>query len=178
MSILKVNNSYFTGDDLNIPNMSSSSTGAAGAIAQANGTKLDRLINRLEPGFLELALGEELYLAFKAGMTVIDPIIPEQKWIDLAKYLVDTDLKVSSFANYVWFSWSRSNASSTTGNGEAIASKENAKSVSPIDHEVGVYIDMVDLLNKLRKYINANIALYPSYFPDEDFYAKINPFNF
>lgn len=178
MSILKLNKDFFTGDYLNIPNMSSSSTGAAGAISQANGSKLDKLINRLEPEFLKKALGKDLYLAFKSGMNVVTPITPEQKWIDLAKQLVDIDLMVSAFANYVWFDWSRSNATSTTGNGETIASKENAKSVAPIDRQVRIWNQMVDLLTEMRDYINDNLALYPGYLPFEEVYNKTNTWNF
>jgi len=178
MSILKVNNSFFTGDDLNIPNVSSTGVGASGALAQANADKLTRLIEKREPEFLKKVLGNDLYLLFKMGMTVVDPATPDPKWTTLAGYLVDPVLKVSVFANYVWWNWSRSNASSTTGNGEAISSKENAKSVSPIDHQVGVWNEMVYSLTELRSFVQLNSDIYPGYLPDEDVYTDQNTFNF
>jgi len=174
MSILKVDNSYFTGDDLNIPNTSSTGVGASGALAQANAAKLTRLIEKREPEFLKKVLGNDLYLLFKQGMTV-DPI--DSRWTTLLSYLVNSSAKESAFANYVWWNWSRSNASSTTGNGEAIASKENAKSVSPIDHQVGVWNEMVYSLTELRSFIQLNSNIYPGYFPDEDVYTDQNTFN-
>jgi len=178
MSILKLNSSFFAGDDLNIPNISSNGVGLSGALSQGNLDKLNRLIEKKEPEFLKKVLGYDLYLLFKDGMSVTDPATVEPRWTMLASYLVKPETKESAFANFVWWNWSRSNASSTTGNGEAIETKENAKSVSPIDHQVGVWNEMVSMLEDLRSFVQLNSTLYPGYLPDEDVYTDQNTFNF
>ena len=176
MSILKIDKFYFTGDDLNIPNISSSGVGQSGAVAQGNLDKLNKFIDKKEPEFLKKVLGKELYLLYKAGMEVVADN-PIEKWVKITNYLINTELKTSAFANFIWWNWSRSTVSSSMATGETIAGKENGKSVSPIDHQVGVWNEMVDMLFELREFIESSND-YKEFLPDEDIYSKQNSFNF
>lgn len=178
MSILKVDKSFFKGDAMNIPNISSTGVGTAGAISAANADNLTQLIEKKEPEFLKKALGKELYQQFKAGMSVVAPVIIDPKWLVLSVMLADSTLKVSPLANYVWWYWARYNTTVTTDLGESTPSQENAGATSSVYRQVHVWNEMVDMLNEVSDYINDNEPIYGTAFlPDDEVYTKQNTFN-
>jgi|SRR5215217_188880 len=93
-----------------------------------------------EPQFLTLLLGKDLYKDFTDGLA-LDPV--PQKWQDLKALLIDTDLKVSPIANYVYWFYMKNSNTRTGGIGEVKPNAENAQTVNNLDKRVYVWNEMV-----------------------------------
>lgn len=185
-----IDESYFNGQ-LFLP-------GIGGRINQE---RLNTVIDDRQAEFLDKALGYNLSAAFQIGITT-DPI--DQRWLDLrdGKTFVDAfgrthkwvgfqnGQKKSPLANYVYYWFTRDNATITTTSGEAKPSKENAANVSYIPKQVRAWNDMVRMLDGLKTYLfvsnQADTPLYPEWamtwqhditcsFPD--IFYRINEFN-
>lgn len=113
--------------------------------------KLDGFIKKYEKRFLELLLGASVYVDFMAGLE-LDPI-PE-KWQDLKNKLVDSDLKQSPIANYIYKFFMYSNSFPAVGLGVSIPKAENSIIISPIDKVVYAWNEMAEFVIDSREWFN------------------------
>lgn len=132
-------------------------------------------INRYEPRFLSVLLGNKTYLDFIEG--IAEPA-PAQKWLDLRDGktyeddkgntfiwpgLANPDTKVSPIANYVYYWYTRSEASWGTGSGEVVPSVENGVRNSPDGKQVQIWRDMVRINYQCLHFLQTYKADYPDW---------------
>lgn len=135
-------------------------------------------ISRYEPRFFGELLGLDLYNAFKAGLAVVSPATPEQRWIDLrdGKQYVDpagkqvvfeglgnSTTKVSPAANYIYYWYQRGKASTTTGSGEVLPYLENGIRFSPANKMVQAWGEMVRMNYSTIHFLRSNAEVYPEW---------------
>ena len=79
-------------------------TGLSGttAAALAKQAELTDFIARYEPLFLKSVLGDDLFAEFYAGIVIVPPAA---KWTALRDKLINSTLKTSPIANYIWYNW-------------------------------------------------------------------------
>lgn len=177
---------YFNGE-LCVPNI----TGSAPA-ATANANTVKWFIAKYEPKFLELLLGEALYAAFLAGMTVTAPAVPAAKWTALKSKIYSEDstsgLYLSPAASYVYYHIMRDRISMTTSVGEV---KPDNKTVQPqsvnnvmkmvlawnsMADDAAKIWEWLELDAQMATYVDAlGVALFDPY--QDDPFGKINMFN-
>lgn len=81
-------------DDKKIPNLTD-----LGPVGTSLQTQLQRYINRWEPEYLKMVLGETLYNEAIAGLAVV-PV--DAKWTALKAKFVDATNKLSPIADYIY----------------------------------------------------------------------------
>lgn len=170
---------YFNSSSVNIPNTD----------APDVRSRLTNLITEREPELLERLLGYALAEAFKTGIAAQTPV---QKWIDLRdgkvytingktvkwKGLNTVTPKDSIIANYVWYWWSRNNATNSTGIGETSNKADNATRVSPAPKQSVVWSRIRNWSVDLYVFLENNQTDYPEWerCMDLDFLTSINEF--
>ena len=116
--------SYFIGE-LQIPNI----TGSAPAVTPRV-NELQWFINKYEPEYLRLLLGDDLYTAFAAGIAAVTP---EAKWTALKNkiYVIDSvnGVYLSPGAGYVYYHYMCNAMSVTTSVGEVKPGKPSTVQV-------------------------------------------------
>jgi len=134
-------------------------------------------INTYEPEILKDVLGYDLYKKFIDGLAG-DPI--DQIWIDLQngkEYQIDdiwynwrgflNTNKDSIIAYYIWLKFVQTDSSYISGAGIKQTLSEN----STVDNSYRLltinYNKMIDMINELDMFINANIEDYATYEPKE-----------
>lgn len=119
--------SYFHGD-LELP-IDSGTTGVSYQLTEANSQRLQDAIGRYEREYLRRFLGVDLYDAMIEGLAEV-PIGP--KWTTLRdKFIVDSELKLSPIANYVYANYLYVNEISISHKASATIPKaENQQVVS------------------------------------------------
>lgn len=137
--------------------------------------KLMVFINRYEPEFLRILLGTTLYAAFKSG---IEALAPEQRWIDLRDGKTYTDgngnvlvweglanniTKISPIANYVYYWYSRSGASFSTGQGEIAPTAENGTRTNAAGKQAAAWNEMIRFNYACIHFLQAHKELYPEW---------------
>lgn len=175
-----IDTSYFKGD-LQIAQLAQ----------QAVSAKATKYIDTYEPELLEKALGYELCKAFTDGLTA-DPA--DARWVALRDGAEYTDRngdltkwdgfknakKLSPIANYVYYHILCNDATWTTGSGEVTPNNENAKRESPTTKISAAWNNMVNMLCRMRGYLDANKVLYPEWkgwrLSQESYFRKINDF--
>ncbi len=155
---------YFIGE-VSIPN-----TGAT-AVSQ----QLNFFIEKYERELMGSILGKQLYDDLLAGLALTPTV--DQKWLDLKKGVVYTDLngretywkglvtqspsaKESLIAQYVYYWFVRNNATQTSGIGEVKAGSENAVNVSPAFKMVQAYNAMVCWSQELIRFLQVKKDVY------------------
>ena len=151
---------YFEGG-LYIPNLKYNDSEGVGAIIQAvNEQSLDWYIEKYEIEFLEGLLGETLYNKMVEG---VDESENEGNiWNRLRdKIFINTGSgKYSPAANYVYFYAMREMQTQTSSQGEVRGKQDYATVKSAHGKLVNAWNDMVDMSQKIRKYVCENEALY------------------
>jgi hypothetical protein len=158
--------------------------------------KLDLFISKREPEYLKTVLGFELYKAFNEGLEV-DPIAT--KWTDLrdgADYtdasgllqhwdgFVNDELS-SPIANYVYYWFTRDNASKTTATAEKEDKTEGTVNVGPAMKQARAWNEMVCMNYKLHQFLKykkteAGDTVYTEFKgcnTSHDIFHEINIFN-
>lgn len=107
-----IDNTYFVGI-LDVPNQT---TEVGGVTDTSNLTALNRAIAIYQAEFMRLLVGD-LYADFLKN--------EDGKWDDLIVRLVDSDLKISPIANYVFFKYYPQLTNPNTGAGVAYNKVEN-----------------------------------------------------
>jgi hypothetical protein len=82
-------------DDKKVPNLTDLSP-----VGTSLQTQVQRFINKYEPEYLKMVLGETLYNEVIAGLAVLPT--PDAKWTALKSKFVDSTNKLSPIANYVF----------------------------------------------------------------------------
>ena len=165
---------HFGYDPIVIPNRVPSTT----TVENAEATKLQAFIAKYEPQFVKAILGQELYDLYIEGIdaeTAIYESIRDGGTYDDVYGVVQKwegfTAGMNPIANYIYWYYQKSNASSTTGVGETNASVENGTRTSPNQKMVEAWSEMVDMNRKLHGYLYANREDYPTwigltYLPD------------
>lgn len=154
---------------------------------------LQLFIEKYEPEILRKLLGKDFYRAFVNGLQAPTP---EQRWIDLRNGVEDewmgftNDLKQSIIANYVYYWYTRDQASQTVGMGESLPKAENAERFSFANKQVRAWNEMVDWIHELYHFLREHQAEYPEFEPRFGYmghrhgrhryylpFARINPLN-
>jgi hypothetical protein len=126
-------------------------------------------IDRYEPEYLRLMLGEKLYEELMAGLAV-EP--PEEKWVKLAHRLK------MPCACYIYYHFRRDSVSDTAVIGEVLMEAENAIRQSPAKKMVFAWNTMVD---EDRRFVGEKYAgTFESYSQSkgmeyDSLFAYINP---
>jgi hypothetical protein len=120
---------------------------------------LQMYIDKYEPAYLKILLGETLYTSFVAGLA-LDPI-PAQ-WTNLKNQLlvVNGTSKVSPIANYVYFYLTRR---AQSGSGGALMTQplfENAVTIDSKIETSRVWNEMNKLSFTVYKFLKANESVY------------------
>jgi len=113
--------------------------------------RLNSFIEKYEPKFLALLFGETMYSQLTAQL-LLTPI--NANWSSLR------DKVKGLLAMYVWYYYSRDQASKTTAAGEVAPSVENGVRVSVMDKQVKVWNEMVEGIAVLYDYLDLNEAIY------------------
>ena len=116
-----------------------------------------------EPELLKEFLGEELYGDFMTGLSVVSPATPAPKWVTLRGWLVNSTLKISPIANYVFVKYTNGNIATAVGIGYTVPVPENSERVSATPNVVFAWNRMIDLLEVVHTLILENIEDYPEY---------------
>lgn len=137
--------------------------------------RVQLFIARYEPRFLRQLLGNGLAKAFIEGL---EPEEPAQRWLDLrdGKEYEDTagnvfewpglasdETKISAIANYVYYWYTRDNASWSTGSGDVVPSVENGERVGPAAKQAQVWSDMIRLNYQCIHFLRTNKDTYPEW---------------
>ena len=144
---------YFV-NELKITNLSGSSYAEVENLAA-----LTWMIKKHEVMFLKLMLGDNLYAKYAAAITLAPA---SGIWHDLNDliYQESSPLYQSPVANYVYFKFWKTNATTTTGTGESVAKVENSDSISIGPKMVAAWNEMVDMIIEIRTYLNAHTSDY------------------
>lgn len=185
-----IDNTYFKGD-IHI-------AGANGSDIQS---KIDLFIDKYETEYLQLILGYDFYQLFMDGLaentvadrwtelltgdTFTDCNGNTRKWYGLQQDVAATAVNRSPIAQYVFFYYSRHNATVTTASGEVGVRWEKSVGVSPADKQIKAWNDMVEMNRTLYDYLQykkVNGALVYSEFSTakvdckaDGLFTKINP---
>ena len=106
---------------------------------------LNLFIEKYEPEFLDMLLGENLAEKLKDGLA---EVTPDAKWSTLA------DKVRLACANYIYFHYMRDDVTSSTGAGEVIEQTDNAKRTTPHMKLVRAWNEMVKKNIALDYWIN------------------------
>lgn len=143
---------------------------------------VDSFIVEFERDILIKILGLQMYNAFISGLA---ESVVQQRWQDLlygAEYNgkewigFTNSRKKSLIANYVYYWYTRDQATQTTGVGEAATKTENAVRVCPAGKQVRAWNEMVDWIADLYGFIKYKSADYPEFKPQPPI-CKINALN-
>ena len=143
-----IDKSYFT-KELHIGDLSNTRDGSP--------DMLNLYIERYQKEYLTILLGNDLYNEFMAGLE-LEPV--PQEWTDLLNEIVDSTLKVSPIANYVYYFWQQQNYTKNVGIGQVKNKAENSIVVRPYDQQVYAWNEMVKMSDKVFKYIEQPIYIY------------------
>lgn len=160
---------YFTSGRLAIAGLAGNELGA-----QATQTSIQKYINLFEPKYLKRLLGDDLYDAFKTGMSVTTP---DARWTNLAAQIYDTTAKESPIANLVWYKWLSDHQTVTTASGMKKATASDAASVNNVQMITDIYNDAVDSLQDVYDWLETNEATYPEWEHGAFDFRKINIFD-
>ena len=149
---------YFTGELL-IPSVSGSTYAEVENLAT-----LTNMINKYEPKFLELLLGETLYATYAAAIA-LGPT--SGVWFDLKSQIYQTTpFYQSPVANYVYYMFWRSNRTTTAHVGESKAKVENSDLVSIGPKMNNAWNEMVDLVADIREFLDDHSTDYTDWGAD------------
>lgn len=137
---------------------------------------LGYFITKYETEFLNKVLGFAFAKLFIAGLTVVDPATPDQRWLDL-KYGKDftyqtvegnwpgfvNSAKVSPLANFIYYHFTRDQVTQTAGIGQVQTKGENSTSASSVTKLVRAYNEMVNMQIPLITFLLANPDEYPEF---------------
>jgi hypothetical protein len=137
--------------------------------------KLQLYIDRYEPKFLALLMGTAFAQAFVTGLA--EPA-PEQRWIDLRDGKTYTDdqgntfvwpglansiTKESAIALYVYYWFTRSNATFSTGSGEVAPEVENGTRANASAKQAQAWNEMLYLNFSFIHFMRVNKDVYPEW---------------
>jgi hypothetical protein len=151
--------------------------------------QLEFLIEERETELLTKLLGLEMYVAFTEGLK--EPTV-EDRWLQLKdgySYTDSNNIKrkwrgltyevgpasKSLIANYVYYWYSRNNATITSGAGEVVDKTDNAARVSPAIKQATAWNEMVDSIYDLIWFLQDHSSVYPEWKQDYNYYGYCSP---
>lgn len=114
---------------------------------------LQWFINKYEPKFLKILLGDDLYQEFITGLAVLPT--PDQKWLDLRD---NTDIK-PMLIDYIYYWYTKNDVTHTTGTAEVMAKNENSTITNRADKMARAWNEMVSMAMPFT----VDKTIYPSY---------------
>jgi len=139
-----IDETYFAYEPCFLGNFESSN--GYGEVIQPKLVGIKRSINRFEPEYLKLLMGEELYAEYVST-------ISDAKWLPLIAKLKDTSTKISPIANFVYFYHRNENSIVSGDNGDYVPKMDNMQSVGVGVKMVIAWNDMVRLNATLMRWI-------------------------
>lgn len=143
-------------------------TGWSGTTEQLS--TANKYIALYEPEYLKGVLGQSLYAAYLATPTAqrfLDILNGKTYTYNDTEYiwqgLVNTMMKISPIANYVFFYYVRDNATSMTTVGNTSNTTENSTRVSPTDKLVFAWQGMAEVNISLYHFLSRNADTYPEF---------------
>jgi uncharacterized protein involved in tolerance to divalent cations len=115
---------------------------------------VDVLINKYEPMFMRMCIGEPLYSELLAGLAA-NPI--EEKWSDLKNRLL---LPCTS---YIYCYYMQLQSSKTTGQGLVDPELDSGRTVNPESKIIRAWNDMVSHVEEVQRFLKSSMATYPSF---------------
>lgn len=159
-----LDSTYFN-NELAMPNLKSIKlSGVAEVLETVGNQSLYWYIEKYERQYLIDLLGYELYARMideLEGMEESEEPV-KNAWTDLRDmiFVKSGNYNFSPAANYVYFYANRSGQTQTSMNGEVRARQDNASIVSADYKLVKAWNDMVDMSERIRKYLYANKNVY------------------
>lgn len=138
---------------------------------------ITKAIDIFEPEFMLKLLGYELYKVFKAELT--PSISDRMKGLrDGAEYqnrygildrwkglkFTDGSGNRSPIANFVYYWYTRNNATKTTGTGEKNVGSKNSTNSDSVNKQCSAWNEMATWCNELWEFLYVNQDIYPEYF--------------
>ncbi|MDR0680852.1 MAG: hypothetical protein LBG15_03215 [Dysgonamonadaceae bacterium] len=166
-----IDSSYFI-DEIALPGFKSESKYQTFDDITVNGMNLTRFISVHQKHFLHLLLGEKLANAF---LREISAESPSEIWTDIKNHLVDSELKISPIANYVYFFVMRYGVTYTSPSGEKKGKSDYAYNASPRDKCIFAWNAMVDMNICFAEWLLLNFDRYREFTDSYSIACMINP---
>lgn len=134
---------------------------------------LNLFISKYEKEYLQAALGYSLWKAFDEGIAAEEPAdrflaIKNGGEYTNCRGVVDywqglVSGKVSPIANYVYYWYTRDNATYTAPTGEVKGKSDNSTNADSFLKQMRAYNEMSRLTDQLHEFLKANAATYPEF---------------
>lgn len=154
---------HFNDDPISLPN-------AVPATNNTEATKLQLFIAKYEEEYLKFIFGQEFYDLFIAGLNAETAIYKAIKNGDTFRDTSNVLQKWEGFtkgknpiANYIYWYYQRSNASTTFGIGVRKGKAENSDEASPAQKMVDAWNEMVKFNFKLHQYLESKQSTFTTY---------------
>lgn len=166
------NSSYFVGE-YKIQNLSTSSSGVAAAVVAVTTADLDWFIDKYEPIYLKMVMGDDMYDEFIAGLAA-DPI--DAKWTALRDKLIDSTKKISPIVAYIWYAYKHDKLTHSSEMGELKPNTENASIQSATRKMIDAWNDSMKGAYDVAVWLTENYATYPTQDIDFNDFYTLNDF--
>lgn len=137
-----IDHTYFQYGTISVPDLVS--TGISSQAAALKLARLERAIAVYEDKYLNILLGNTLYAEYKVG---------GDQWDALKAKLVNTDLKTSPIANYVFFYYWPDHCSPNMGIGSVVCKAEGGQVLDASVKQIPAWNEMVLMNNKVMAYL-------------------------
>jgi len=156
-----IDKTFFKEPLLFLPQSEALGSGVSQQVKDTDVSFINDHINFYEPKFLIKVLGKPLYERLLEEITPIEEEIEEDNiWNTLKSKIVNTDLKVSPIANYVYFYAIANLTEKTTRQGAVLSKNETSTILSCVAKQVSAWNDMVDQLIEFYAWLDENRAVY------------------
>jgi len=161
---------YFTGEIL-IPNLTGTDFASTGRM-----NRLTWYINKYVPRGLALILGEDLADTY---LTEVAKQTPGAEWTALENLLfvtAQTGPSFSPLAHYVFYQYTKGEATQLAESTETVQNKENATVVGNSRKTVKAWNEFVTMSEDIWEYIEEHLDLYADFGPDYSVMRHMNGF--
>lgn len=140
-----IDSTYFQYGTIPVPDLVS--TGISSQAAALKLAKLERAIAVYEDKYLNILLGDTLYAEYKVGGV---------QWDALKAKLVNTDLKTSPIANYVFFYYWPDHCKVNMGIGTVVGAAEGGQVLDASVKTIPAWNEMVAMNIKVMEFLWSN----------------------
>jgi hypothetical protein len=152
----QIDETYFQKGLTYIPN-----TIGTGAFQEAVINNVKNYIARFEPVFLKDLLGDDLYDAYIAGISVLPT--PAARWTALRSQLLDSTNKISPIANFVYYHFQKNQQTQTTQSGDKKTNSPGMENSINSDKVCAAWNEMVKKCADIYDWLEENKATYPEW---------------
>jgi hypothetical protein len=161
----QIDYTYFQKGPIAIPNLGTD------GVKLANKNDLDTYITIYEEEYLRRLLGDDLYVAYIAGIAVVTPAA---RWTALRSQLLDSSNKISPIASYVWFMYKQDTQVVTTGSGDKKTANAGMEGSFNDKKAINVFNKLVADSGDIYDWLEDNAATYPEWEQEDFDFATIN----